>query len=248
MSPKYVTIAVAAVAVATMLNVAPALADGPSPSGASDQDPEFRRIAPGETLSAQEMQRDLAILNQPAPAPQPITVDELPLNAKDKKAVENGLGAEVGFAADTTAAAAADVWCGNWLSNPGSVSYSSGPGPVSDTNYTSDYGLGTPSEVWWRVNEGKAAANSVWYGWSKMYPTHDASYTDGTPKKITTGWWDTSLSPHFCGWSSSRSRDFRWWVDGSYTAGIRKAEATYVRGHGWRDSEFGWEYGSRVAW
>ncbi|XVQ86982.1 hypothetical protein ACQP2K_06060 [Microbispora siamensis] len=96
MSPKYVTTAVAAVAITTMLNVAPALADAPSPAAAaSAQDPEFRKVAPGESLSTEDQKHDLAILNQPAPDPRPIAVDELPLNAKDKKAVNLGLSRRI---------------------------------------------------------------------------------------------------------------------------------------------------------
>ncbi|MER6949563.1 hypothetical protein ABT294_36675 [Nonomuraea sp. NPDC000554] len=247
MALKYVAIVVAAAAATTMLNVAPTLADSPSSPSASPQDPEFRRVAPGEPLSTEEQEHDLRILNQSAPSPQPIAADELPLNAKDKKAVRDGLGSEVGFT-DADAVAAADVWCGSWLSDPGNISYSAGPSPLSGTTVTSSYGSGTPAEIYWRVNEGKAAANSIWYGWSKMYPKYTGSNTDGSLKKVTTGWWDTSGSPHYCGWGSNLSRDFGWWADGSYSAGIRKAEADYVRGHGWLNSSQGWEYASRVAW
>ncbi|MEU6715028.1 hypothetical protein ABZ897_26490 [Nonomuraea sp. NPDC046802] len=253
MAIKRAVITIAAISAVTVVTAAPAFADDPA-GQTSVTDEEFKQLAPGESLSQDALDRELALLNQPAPAPQPIAVSDLPLNAEDKQALESGKSV-AGYAPEKVKAdgsvsiAAADVWCGNWLADPGSgVSWASGPSAIAGTTYTSSYTTVPEYEIYWRSNHGQAAANSVWYGWSKMYPTSDAFWTDGPAKRITTGWWDTSGSAHFCGWGSSQYRSFGFWADGSYSAGIRRTEADYIRPHGWVDSDLGWEYGSRVMW
>lgn len=200
---------------------APALADTPT--------------GPSETTIP--LVEQLAILEEAAPAPKPIPLEELPLTEADKSSMSGAQRA-------LQSAAAADVWCGSWLSDPGAVSLTSTRSPIS-TAARYDFAVNPGGLLGhWQVNDGKAVANGVTYGWSKAYS--DLSPTSAAPaERITTGWWDTASSPHFCGWGDSQYRSVES-TSTSYTAGVRQAEATYIRAHGYVDG--GWYYDTRVAY
>ncbi|WP_449062025.1 hypothetical protein [Planomonospora algeriensis] len=209
--------------------------------------PEDPYVGARETPASQG---EIPIDQPPAPAPQPIPLDELPLNEKDKRLVKETNGASLSAAtgdakADTAVSlAAATTWCGNWLADPANASNASAVSgtemrwPRADSS--------NPQGLlfwWWRVNQGTASGAT--FGWSKVY--HEDGYQiQGA--RITTGWWDTSGDPHFCGWGSSQYRsldDWGDWVYRSYTAGVRKTEASYIRAHFYHD---GWDYGTRKSW
>ncbi|WP_068900335.1 hypothetical protein [Planomonospora sphaerica] len=190
-------------------------------------------------------------VDQPqAPAPQAIPVDELPLNEKDKRLVEKARSANLSAAAgdvkaDSAAAlAAATTWCGNWLADPGNaVNVSAVPGTEMRWPRAGSDNPTNNLFWWWKVNQGTASGAT--FGWSKAYHSDGFQFAGG---RITTGWWDNAGDPHFCGWGSSQYRSLDTWSDwvlGSYTAGIRKSEATYIRAHFYHD---GWDYGTRKSW
>ncbi|MFC3979130.1 hypothetical protein [Streptosporangium jomthongense] len=178
-------------------------------------------------------------LLQGAPAPRPISAEDLPLKEEDKPSATNRARGDASMLA-------ADIYCGNWLSDPGSATFSSNRVGVAGTVYN---GGGTNSDGYVeyfrsQVNDGVLSANGITFGWSKSYNDY---VPGGTPPndRVTTGWWDNAGDPHFCGWGSALGRTITS-PNTAYTAGIRKNEATYIRAHS--DWNGAWWYGDRKSY
>ncbi|MGP3965823.1 hypothetical protein ACTWPT_58765 [Nonomuraea sp. 3N208] len=188
-------------------------------------DPQFNDKT--SLVSPQNREADEKVLNIPAPKPQPIAPEELPLNESDLRAARSGVGAQ------DVSIQAADIWCGSWLSDPGAISLQS-----ITRYYAGEYYWDAPSphgaqaNLTWHPIAATAATNGVRYGWSKMYPVDINVISQFLfDAQVTTGWWDNSSNPHFCGWGSSLARTVTG-TNAAYTAGVRQSEATYVRAHG----------------
>ncbi|GIH62942.1 hypothetical protein [Microbispora siamensis] len=177
---------------------------------------------------------ELEVLKRPAPAPRPIAPEDLPLNEKDKASASLQRSSEA-----VSAVAAADVWCGSWLSDPGAVELQSVNSPLDlDGVY---YYPNSWGPFKWQNNDG-IAPDGKRYAWTKMYETVMGEFYNYPDKRVTTGWWDNSNNPHFCGWGSNLYRNV-YSTNEAYSAGIRKDQATFVRAHGYvYDS--GWLYTS----
>ncbi|NRQ39974.1 hypothetical protein HII36_50330 [Nonomuraea sp. NN258] len=228
--------AAVAVAVTGVLasNVA-AHADAPiTPGDPELVDPQFNNERGRVQVSAEKLEAERKILGAPAPAPRKIAPEDLPLNESDRATARSG---DAGLLA-------ADVWCGNWLSDPNAVT-------LTDVSYggLSLYTWRAPTgnvndDLWWQPVMATSASNGIRYGWSKIYDVVHSTGRFLINSQVTTGWWDNSSNPHFCGWGSSLARTVSSEA-AAYTAGVRQTEATYIRGHGKPNySGTGWLYPS----
>ncbi|MBB6546141.1 hypothetical protein [Nonomuraea rubra] len=222
-------LAVVSVAATGLLGIA--VPGAASAETSRPEDPQFSNNA--RLVSPELRKAEQEVLNAPAPAPQPIAPEDLPLNDSERRAARSDVSIQ-----------AADVWCGSWLSNPGAVTLE-----AVTHYYAGEYYWDAPSpegaqqNLTWRPIAGTVSSNSVRYGWSKMFPVDmNRISTFLFDAQITTGWWDNSGNPHFCGWGSNLARTIVG-TDAAYTAGVRQSEATYIRAHG-KPSYPGqaWEY------
>jgi hypothetical protein len=186
-------------------------------------DPQFNNQATLDRsqIPSEKLEADRKVLSRPAPPPQAIAPEDLPLSKSDLQTLKSD-----------ASTLAADIWCGNWLSDPNAVS-------LSQIKYGGGYLVGWTApdpynpndDLWWQPLSGVSGANNVRYGWSKMYDVTDGTSRFLVNSQITTGWWDTSDNPHFCGWGSALARTIS--SEGkAYTAGVRQGQAVYIRAHG----------------
>ncbi|MBB4918726.1 hypothetical protein [Streptosporangium saharense] len=132
---------------------------------------------------------------------------------------------------------AATVTCGSGgVSDPETLG-------VAGTNLAgSHYNSNGTSDLYVKVATTRSGTT---YGWTK-----DVYYNPAVNEQITTGWWDNSGNPHWCGWNGNQYRTVLS-TDGAYTSAVRKDQATYIRGHVnpydfENGKHLGWQYGPKV--